>query len=122
MTHLSAGDVAKFILSIHAAVMQCVKSEGVEGEDGKKGSRDGGDREDEEEMDSNEGEGESDEGWSVRERERERERENIYFCFPLVGSDDCEDKKTGIAEGGWTEENADLSTQLNKDLESESGE
>ena len=28
VTHLSVGDIVKFILSIHVAVVQCVKSEG----------------------------------------------------------------------------------------------
>ena len=60
VAHLSVGDVVKFILSIHAAVVQCVKSEGgVEGEGvsqgrGKRGE--GGEKEerDEEGMDSSE--------------------------------------------------------------------
>ena len=42
--------------------------------------------------------------------------------FSLAVSDDGEDERTGIAEGGWREEKADSKTQLNKDMESESGE
>ena len=54
MTHLSAGDVVKFILSIHTAVMQCVRGEGVEGEGGRQESG-GGEEEQEEDMESSEG-------------------------------------------------------------------
>ena len=37
-------------------------------------------------------------------------------------SDDGEDERTGIAEGGWRKETASSKTQLNKDMEKESGE
>ena len=59
MTHLSAGDVVKFILSVHTAVMQCVRGEGVEkeGERGREVRREagGGERDQEEDMESSEG-------------------------------------------------------------------
>ena len=58
VTHLSVGDVVKFILSIQAAVVQCVRSEGVEGEgEGvrqvSRGRRGDGDKK-EEDMESSE--------------------------------------------------------------------
>ena len=37
-------------------------------------------------------------------------------------SDDIEDECTGISEGGWRKEKPSSKTQLNKDLEKESGE
>ena len=48
-------------------------------------------------------------------------------CVLLVlsgyeGSDDGEDERTGIAEGGWREEKAESRTQLNRDMEKENGE
>ena len=42
--------------------------------------------------------------------------------FSLGVSDDGEDEHTGIAEGGWRKEKANSKTQLNKDMEKESGE
>ena len=55
MTHLSVGDVVKFILSVHSAVLQCVKSEGAEGgEDGSHEDQGEEDEEEEEEMESSE--------------------------------------------------------------------
>jgi hypothetical protein len=64
VAHLSVGDVVKFILSIHAAIVQCVKREGVksesverEGVRGKRGGRGGGgkkEQEEEEDMESSE--------------------------------------------------------------------
>ena len=39
-----------------------------------------------------------------------------------AGSDDGEDERTGIAEGGWREEKAESKTQLNRDMEKENGE
>ena len=55
--HLSVGDVVKFILSIHAAIVQCVKSEGGEGEGVSQGKHEGGgerDEQEEEDMESSE--------------------------------------------------------------------
>ena len=50
---------------------------------------------------------------------------HIHVCICVhvlpVGSDDGEDERTGIVEGGWREEKADSKTQLNKDMENESG-
>ena len=58
VAHLSVGDVVKFILSIHAAIVQCVKSEGVERESqGRRGRGGGGKGEQEkaeEDMESSE--------------------------------------------------------------------
>ena len=59
VTHLSVSDVVKFILSIHAAVVQCVKSEGGDGVEGEgvrrrgrgKHGEGGGEKEDQEEED-----------------------------------------------------------------------
>ena len=42
VTHLSVSDVIKFILSIHVAVVQCVKSEGGEGKGVSQGRCEGG--------------------------------------------------------------------------------
>ena len=42
--------------------------------------------------------------------------------FSVGVGDDGEDERTGIAEGGWREEKASSKTQLNKDMEKESGE
>ena len=55
VSHLSAGDIVKFIMSIHTAVLQCVNGDsvsgdGVEGECGRQ--VEGG--EEDEEMDSSE--------------------------------------------------------------------
>ena len=48
----------------------------------------------------------------------------IFFLFVSLGvSDDSgEDERTGIAEGGWRKEKASSKTQLNEDMEKESGE
>ena len=50
-------------------------------------------------------------------------RDSVCICVHVlpVGSDDGEDERTGIVEGGWREEKADSKTQLNKDMENESG-
>ena len=45
-----------------------------------------------------------------------------FVVFSAGVSDDGEDEHTGIAEGGWREEKASSKTQLNKDMEKESGE
>ena len=39
-----------------------------------------------------------------------------------VSDDSGEDERTGIAEGGWRKEKASSKTQLNEDMEKESGE
>ena len=44
----------------------------------------------------------------------------FFLCCPA--GDDIEDERTGIAEGGWRKEKADAKTQLNKDMEDESGQ
>ena len=44
------------------------------------------------------------------------------FCLCSSPGDEIEDERTGIAEGGWRKEKADAKTQLNKDMEDESGE
>ena len=58
VTHLSVSDVVKFILSIHVAIVQCVKSEGGEGEGVSQRRRVGGGgkgkQEEEENMESSE--------------------------------------------------------------------
>ena len=52
VTHLSAGDIVKFITSIHTAILQCVNGDGVRGD----GEEDEGGRQveggEEEEMES----------------------------------------------------------------------
>ena len=61
VAHLSVTDVAKFILSIHTAVLQCVSGDGVEGEG--RGAREQGDGErEEEEEDMESSEASSDKG------------------------------------------------------------
>ena len=45
---------------------------------------------------------------------------HVASCRFLAGVD-VEDERTGIAEGGWREEKAEAKTQLNKDMENESG-
>ena len=56
---------------------------------------------------------------------------NFYsFCHRIfslslslgVSDDSGEDERTGIAEGGWRKEKASSKTQLNEDMEKESGE
>ena len=55
VAHLSVTDVAKFILSIHTAVLQCVSGDGVEGEGREAREQGDGEREEEEEdMESSE--------------------------------------------------------------------
>jgi hypothetical protein len=47
----------------------------------------------------------------------------LFLSVSLGVSDDGgEDERTGIAEGGWRKEKASSKTQLNEDMEKESGE
>ena len=46
----------------------------------------------------------------------------VFVPTGYAGSDDGEDERTGIAEGGWREEKAESKTQLNRDMEKENGE
>ena len=49
----------------------------------------------------------------------------LFFFLSVslgVSDDSGEDERTGIAEGGWRKEKASSKTQLNKDMEKESGE
>ena len=45
---------------------------------------------------------------------------SLSLCLGV--SDDVEDECTGISEGGWRKEKPNSKTQLNRDLEKESGE
>ena len=104
VSHLTPANVAKFILTIHSAILQCVREE----EEGK--------REEEEEESEGKREEEGEEKAQEDEGTMDDDAASTSSDHPAPERD-----PTGIATGGWKEEGAAERSELQESMEAETG-